>query len=156
MEASGPAVSANAEATSDDSAAGTTGPVMAPAGQTSVPESAPPARGPAWWQWLLILTVLPLGLTAPFGTTILGLAAISSIRHSRGQLSGLPLAIADALFFPLLILHIIVGGAVIYLISAIFGRGLDAGLAVSLFLILSIILDFFIARAVWRRASDGM
>jgi serine/threonine protein kinase len=114
------------------------------------------AEGQTWWQWLLILTVLPLGLTAPFGTTILGLAAISSIRHSRGQLSGLPLAVADALFFPLLILDIIVGVAVIYSISAIFDHGIYMGLAFALFLIPALIMDFFIARAVWRRASAGM
>ncbi len=119
-------------------------------------EYAALARGRTWWQWALTLTVLPLGLTAPFGTTILGLAAISSIRHSRGQQSGLPLAVADALFFPLLILDIAVCSALIYLIFAIFGQGVDWILAVAMFLIPSIIMDYFIVRAVWRRASAGM
>lgn len=44
----------------------------------------------------------------------------------------------------------------VYLVSATVGRGLDAGLAIAIFLILPIIMDFFIARAVWRRASDGI
>jgi serine/threonine protein kinase len=41
------------------------------------PNSPPPV-----WQLLLGFTLLPLGLTAPFGTTILGGIAISQIRHS--------------------------------------------------------------------------
>ncbi len=53
-----------------------------------------------------MLTVLPLGLTAPFGTTILGIIAISDIRHSRGRLHGLALALPDALLFPLLALDV--------------------------------------------------
>jgi hypothetical protein len=73
-----------------------------------VKEISPPSPGPteppgpAWWQWLLILTVLPLGVSAPFGTTILGVIAINDIRRSRGHVTGLGLALADALLFPLL------------------------------------------------------
>ena len=156
IETSPQTMSASDQATAAESMAGSMAPSMTPAGHAPVPEQARPAEGLTWWQWLLIFTVLPLGLTAPFGTTIMGLAAISSIRHSRGHLSGLPLAVADALFFPLLILDIIVGVAAIYIISAIFGHGLNIGLAVALFLILAIVMDFFIARAVWRRASDGI
>lgn len=52
---------------------------------------------------LLALTTVPLGLTSPFGTTILGLVSISQIRNSRGKLHGLPLAAADALLYPLLV-----------------------------------------------------
>ena len=53
---------------------------------------------------ILFLIMLPLGLTAPFGTTILGIVSIGDIRHSAGGLYGLPLALADALLFPLLVL----------------------------------------------------
>ena len=52
---------------------------------------------------LLALTTVPLGLTSPFGTTILGLVSISQIRNSGGKLYGLPLAAADALLYPLLV-----------------------------------------------------
>ncbi len=65
-------------------------------------EAAPPPSMPLG-SLLLALTTVPLGLTSPFGTTILGLVSISQIRNSRGKLHGLPLAAADALLYPLLV-----------------------------------------------------
>jgi hypothetical protein len=65
------------------------------------PDLSAPAR-PAWWQWILMYTLVPLGLASPFGTTILGAIALTQIRHSRGRLSGLWLALCDVLFYPLL------------------------------------------------------
>ncbi len=61
-------------------------------------------HGPAWWQYLLMFTLLPLGIAAPFGTTILGWIAVSQIRRSAGKLYGLWLAVFDGLLFPLLAL----------------------------------------------------
>jgi len=58
----------------------------------------------AWWQILLTVTVLPLGVTAPFGATLLGWLAVRDIRRSQGRITGLPLAVFDGLFFPLLAL----------------------------------------------------
>lgn len=45
--------------------------------------------GLEWWQRALLFTLLPLGLTAPFGTTILGWVAVTQIRRSGGRLYGL-------------------------------------------------------------------
>ncbi len=54
------------------------------------------------WAGILLLVPLALaGLTAPFGTTILGIVAIVQIRRSAGRLYGLGLALFDALIFPL-------------------------------------------------------
>ena len=61
-------------------------------------------HGPAWWQYLLMFTLLPAGVVAPFGTTILGWIATAQIRHSAGKLYGLGLAVFDGLLFPLLTL----------------------------------------------------
>jgi len=66
----------------------------------AVPGGAPPMR--------LLVIALPLwllGLIAPFGTTILGIIGITQIRHSRGRLYGLGLAVFDALLFPLLVVN---------------------------------------------------
>lgn len=71
--------------------------------------------GPKWWQWILIVTLLPLGAASPFGTTILGAVAITKIRHSRGQLYGLWLAVCDALFYPLLLID----GVIVWLLAAV-------------------------------------
>ncbi|MDQ3623372.1 MAG: hypothetical protein M3463_12915 [Verrucomicrobiota bacterium] len=53
--------------------------------------------------------ILLPAVTAPFGTTILGLMAVSQIRRSAGRLYGLGLAWFDALLFPLLALDGLIG-----------------------------------------------
>jgi predicted Ser/Thr protein kinase len=65
--------------------------------------------GPAWWQTALAVTLLPLGLTAPLGTTICGVVSLSQIRHSGGRLYGLGLAVFDLLLYPLLALNAVIG-----------------------------------------------
>ncbi len=63
--------------------------------------------GPTWWQLGARFTLLPLGLLAPFGTTILGWVAVGRIRRSEGRLFGLGLALLDGLLFPLLVLDVL-------------------------------------------------
>ncbi len=58
---------------------------------------------------LLAIIMLP-GLTAPFGTTILGWMAVAEIRGSGGRLRGLGLALYDGLLFPLLLLNALIIG----------------------------------------------
>jgi hypothetical protein len=111
-----------------------------------------------------------LVLTAPLGTTILGAVAISQIRHSRGRLYGMKLAVFDALLFPLLLLDaLIVGAAVLglrlYVASLVAGApGAPTvvppawasywwlGLVVLGVIVLGVIVlvDWLIIRAVWR------
>lgn len=74
------------------------------------PVAAGEYHGPPWWQHLLMFTLLPLGLAAPFGTTVLGWIAVSQIRRSAGRLYGLRLAVFDGLMFPLLALDGLVIG----------------------------------------------
>ena len=66
-------------------------------------------HGPAWWQMALLFTTVPLGLAAPFGTTILGWMAVSDIRRSQGRLHGMWLALFDGLVFPMIALAALVG-----------------------------------------------
>jgi uncharacterized protein (TIGR03067 family) len=47
--------------------------------------------------------LLAIGAGAPIGTTILGALAITHIKRTGGRIYGLPLAVADAIFFPLLL-----------------------------------------------------
>ncbi len=82
---------------------------------SSVPDgviNAPPDQSSsaerAWWQWILMYTLVPLGLASPFGTTIVGAIALTQIRHSRGRLYGLWLALCDVLFYPLLAVDAII------------------------------------------------
>lgn len=129
-------------------------------------------QGPAWWQIALRFTLLPLGLTAPFGTTILGWIAVSQIRRSAGRLCGLGLAVFDGLLFPLAML----GGFIAWLWHWVFvdvlrasllapGTELSAmermfvvnanGLAALGGSVTALIVSFLIIRAVWRAVNDS-
>ena len=70
-------------------------------------------HGPAWWQLLMMIVLGGLGITAPFGTTILGWIAVAQIRRSAGKLFGLGLAVFDGLLFPLLLLDGICVGVLV-------------------------------------------
>lgn len=134
--------------------------------ETNGVQRTTPAYDRAWWQWSLIVMVLPLGLTAPFGTTILGVMAISNIRHSQGRLTGLPIAVGDALLFPLFVLDAIifmlahlVCTLVANALAGVFGvggSGGSAGLALVALLAVPAILviDALIVWGVWKRAAS--
>ena len=115
---------------------------------------------------LLIIPAAIAGLAAiaaPFGTTILGFVAIGQIRRSAGRLYGLPLAVFDALLFPLLLLDGIILVAIagvtmaILTLSGLRNRELWEVLpeAITLAISLPIIawVDYRIVRAVWRNAT---
>ena len=104
----------------------------------------------AWWQWLLRFTILPLGIISPFATTISGLVAISQIRVSKGKLIGKPLALIDALFYPLLIFD----GLLIAFTFRIIANIPDGNLALTeslalLSYILVILIDLIIVVIAW-------
>jgi predicted Ser/Thr protein kinase len=82
--------------------------------------------------WPVMLMSI-LGATAPLGTTICGVLALFHIRHSGGRVYGLPLAVADALFFPLLIINGTIFGVLLYFNHS----GLELNFAMSLFLALA-------------------
>jgi hypothetical protein len=116
--------------------------------------------------WVLILSVLALGLTAPFGTTALGMMSISDIRYSNGRVIGLPLAVIDALAYPLLFIDTLIVGLTVGLVvtAVFFAQKLGlAGLSVLAvaaiaFLIavpICVAVDFLVARAVWRKAASS-
>jgi len=85
---------------------------------TVVPDTGTPS-GPAWWQTLLAFTLLPLGIAAPLGTTLLGWISVSQIRRSAGRLYGIGLAVFDGLLFPLLLLDLLIAVLLRYLVPFI-------------------------------------
>lgn len=100
---------------------------------------------------LLLWFLGGLGLAAPIGATVLGWVAVAQIRHSRGQLYGLGLAVFDGLLFPLLLLNAVVASAMIVApralgagISMEWGRFYFLGLAIGI-----VVLDVFLVRRVW-------
>src|SRR5882672_10850608 len=124
-----------------------------PAGMEGLP--APSTR---WWQILLTVTLLPLGLMAPFGTTILGWIAVGDIRRARGRISGLPLAVFDGLFFPLLALDGFLIWAWVAIVDAFHAQAVfepfHAGEVSVLTKLgaasLCVLADLWIIRRVWR------
>ena len=133
-------------------------PVAVPAG------SRPPAPG-----LLGIFVGLPLGLlgiTAPFGTTILGWIAVSQIRRLAGKLHGMWLAVFDGLVFPLLALDAVIFGVVWLVIKFLVIRpggdmltiGYELGMFFALWLgvaaVVSVIVDWLIIRRIWRAVNQ--
>jgi hypothetical protein len=114
----------------------------------------------------LMWALAAIGLTAPIGTTALGLMAISEIRHSAGKTIGLPLALADALFYPIVLLDaLIIGGCAMFatlavkLLAQFSGNANVASgspnliLLGALGLIIVVPLDYWIVRLAWRAAN---
>ncbi len=118
-----------------------------------IPSSPAGSFRPALWQVVLRFTLLPLGLTAPFGTTLCGAIALARIRHSAGRLYGLGLALADALLFPLLLLD----AGLFYVTLDLFSRppfralgGGWGGVGLLVAVALCAIVDILIVRWAWR------
>jgi hypothetical protein len=129
-----------------------------PVGSVEVPAGSQ-VPGTTWWQWILICTLLPLGFTAPFGTTILGWIAVSQIRRSAGKIHGMWLAVFDGLFFPLLALDAAIAFALfnVGLAFHFWSRNYDDAQNAQLIVltcIISIIADCFIIRRVWRAVNQ--
>ena len=127
--------------------------VAAEPGNAAVRQSPgePGTQGFSLIQMLLTFTVLPLGITAPFATTALGMLSINAIRQSQGRLMGLPLALADALFFPLLFIDALVFATVISLVYALGVSLIAFGLGVCISLVISIVIDVLVVRYAWGK-----
>lgn len=101
------------------------------------------------WQTILRYTLLPVSIAAPFASTALGLWAISEIRHSNGRVYGMPLAVLVTLFYPIIVLDLI-----LFTIGWSILGGIDGWEIIPLaWLILVLVIDYFIIRTVWRAAN---
>jgi serine/threonine protein kinase len=119
--------------------------------------------GPSIFGGILYL-MLPFGVLAPFGTTILGAVSLSQIRHSAGRLYGLGLALFDTLLFPLLLPNGLIVSFVWLFLDDLWSsarRGQinseSAGITTVVLAILVafflFIVNYFIIRWAWRAAN---
>ena len=108
------------------------------------PSSGNPS--PTWFQWLMRVTILPLGILAPFACTILGYIGISQIRNSRGEITGLPLAFSVTIFYPL----IIVDFMLFWIIASAFSAEEYWNILLLLCILFILVLDFVIIKSAWR------
>ncbi|MCE5326550.1 MAG: ankyrin repeat domain-containing protein [Planctomycetaceae bacterium] len=114
-------------------------------------------QGPSLWQIALAILILPLGFTAPLGTTICGAVGISRIRRSGGMLCGLRLAVADVLIFPLLAMDAVIWAAATYGAYGVRSSSgdLDPWLWVWLLASAAVcaVADVLVIRWAWRAAN---
>jgi hypothetical protein len=108
-------------------------------------------NGPGSGQWIAMFATMAVSLASPFVTTLLGLVAIGQIRQSQGRLYGMPLAIADAMIFPLIALDLLIG---VFWYNVL-PRDSDAhwSRVVALTILASVIVDILLARWCWRAAT---
>ncbi len=66
-----------------------------------------PAAGHTWWSLFIVLPLGLIVLSSGLGMTICGIAAIVQIRRSAGKIYGMPLALFDALLYPMLTLGLL-------------------------------------------------
>jgi len=101
--------------------------------------------------------LLFIGMAAPLGTTILGAISMSNIKKPGGKLYGLPLAFADTILFPLLLVHgamAVMLGLLILTLMKLAGVNAALGaLEIGLLAMLPLLADFFIVRALWRKLA---
>lgn len=115
-----------------------------------VPISASTSPEPtSLWQNILRYTLLPVSIIAPFASTALGLWAISEIRHSNGRVYGMPLAVFVSLFYPIIVLDLILFTIGWSLLGNIEGWEIIP----LVWLILVLAIDYFIIRTSWRAAN---
>ena len=126
------------------------------------PVSVPAGSPPVGVSWLVLLIGLPLallGLTAPFITTIFGWVAVSQIRRSAGKLYGMWLAVFDGLLFPLLAVDAVLLAVCMITADAITGTDSPENRARAAcilgWVLLSLMIDWLIIRAVWRAVNKG-
>src|SRR4029077_8107131 len=91
---------------------------------------------------LLMALFFLVGMTAPVGVTVLGFWAARRIRRSAGREHGLPLALVETFFFPIVLANM----ALIGLLAATDGAGL-----VFLAVLVIVGANIGLARYAWRR-----
>lgn len=104
---------------------------------------------PTIWQNILSYILLPISVIAPFATTALGLLGISEIRNSKGKIYGLPLAVFVSLFYPIIVLTLI-----LFMVGWSLLGEVEGGNNIPLvWLFIVLVIDYLIIRFSWRAAS---
>ena len=119
----------------------------------AVPVPAGTQWPPLWYKILMMGIVLPLGVAAPFATTALGLIGISRVRSSKGSLTGMPLAVAASLFYPMVVFNVAVWYVSQAVAGAVFESGKIANLFILAMLVLSVIVSVVAFVKIWHWAT---
>jgi len=119
-----------------------------------------PELRPPLWHAALDYVVQPLGWSAPFAATVLGLLAIGRIQKSNGTLYGLSLALFDAMLFPLLLLDFLIlwlcrQGAAALIQQDVMSPAMAGAILGQVVPIVTIILgDYYLVARAWAATRD--
>lgn len=129
------------------------GAVLLPFGFTlllAIPSLSDPASSSiSSWPISLRYLLLALGCLAVIAPTLLGFLALGQIRNSGGSIYGTPLAVALGLFYPIILLDLvlfIIGWSQLATIS-------QSSLVPLAWLVAVIIVDYLLIRYTWRLAN---
>ena len=123
-------------------------------------------------QALLGVIATSLGWIAIAATTVLGWVSVRQIRRSEGRMSGMWLAVTDGLLAPMVVLDLFLVALLLlanklvnaWWLSSIFPElrqsMVVSGLHFSIWLVITagvvVLVDYGLARFVWRRANRGL
>ena len=99
---------------------------------------------PLYLQYLLS----GFAVVALIATPVLGFLGIRQIRRSQGAISGIRLAVVLTLFYPVIVLDLLL----FMLGYSILGQRTTSSLVPLVWLVLVMLIDYGIVRVVWNRA----
>ncbi len=105
---------------------------------------------PTTWQILLRYAVLTLAFIIPFASTALGFVSISQIRNSNGAIYGMPLAVFVSLFYPIILLDLIL----VFLGWTFLGTLARSSLIPLAWFFLILLIDYLLIRYTWRTVNQ--
>ena len=116
---------------------------------STIPSSNDPANySPSRWPAALRFLLLALGSIAPIASTILGYLSIAQIRKSNGLIYGMRLAVFLSLFYPIILLSLI-----LFILGwTLLGNVISSSLIPLAWLVIVLVIDYWIVRVTWNKA----
>ena len=116
---------------------------------STIPSSNDPANySPSRWPAALRFLLLTLGSIAPIASTILGYLSIAQIRKSNGLIYGMRLAVFLSLFYPIILLSLI-----LFILGwTLLGNVISSSLIPLAWLVIVLVIDYWIVRVTWNKA----
>jgi len=103
---------------------------------------------PSSWPAALRIPLIVVGAIAPIASTVLGYLSIAQIRNSSGKLYGMRLAVFLSLFYPIIVLNILL----FVLGWLLLGRISASSLIPLAWLVIVLAIDYWIIRITWNKA----
>ena len=103
---------------------------------------------PSSWPAALRIPLIVLGVIAPIAATVLGYYSIVQIRNSSGKIYGMRLAVFLCLFYPIIVLNLLL----FVLGWSLLGRIGESSLIPLAWLVIVLAIDYWIIRITWNKA----